>query len=98
MARKKFSANFKAMVALEAIKNNATIAELSSRYEVHPTQIQKWKAAIEKDAKALFAKANDLSEDSEKHVAQLERKVGQLTIENDFLKKNYTAYRKKSGL
>lgn len=98
MARRKFSANFKAMVALEAIKNNATLAELSSRYGVHPTQIQTWKALIEKNVEAMFSKTGDIPQDNEKHVAALERKVGQLSIENDFLKKNMTAYRKRSDV
>jgi len=93
---KRYSASFKAKVALEAIKGNAAIAELASRFEVHPTQIQQWKAIALKNMEAVFAKPADSSGDNDKHVAQLERKVGQLTIENDFLKKNFTAYRKKS--
>jgi transposase-like protein len=95
---KRYSASFKAKVALEAIKGDATIGEVASRFGVHPTQVQLWKAAILKNAEAVFSKPGNQTDDSDKHVAQLERKVGQLTIENDFLKKNYTAYQKKSGL
>lgn len=95
--QKRYRASFKAKVALEAIKGDATIAEIASRFGIHPTQVQLWKAAMLKNAEAVFAKPSDTSDDNDKHVTQLERKVGQLTIENDFLKKNYSAYRKKSG-
>ena len=96
MARKQYGARFKAQVALEAIKNNATQAELSSRHGVHPTQIQVWKATLEKQADSIFAKGNNTAAIDDKRLAELERKIGQLTIENDFLKKNVTAYLKKT--
>ncbi len=96
MGRKKFTSSFKAQVALEAIKNNETIAQLSVRYGVHPTQIQTWKAALEKQAESIFSNGKNPLENEEKHKAELERKIGQLTIENDFLKKNITAYHKKN--
>ena len=97
MARKKFSAQFKAHVALEAIKNNATTAELSSKHGIHPTQIQDWKAKLEKQADAVFSQVVNSAHIDEKQVAELERKIGQLTIENDFLKKNFSIYQKKNG-
>ena len=56
MRRKKFSPEFKTQVAIEAIKNNATIAELSSRYGVHPTQIQVWKTEALANLKCIFQK------------------------------------------
>ena len=98
MTRKKYSTKFKAQVALEAIKNNATTAELSSRHGVHPTQIQVWKTALEKQAEIVFSQSSSIAEKDEKHLAELERKIGQLTIENDFLKKNFVSYQKKRGL
>lgn len=96
MARKYYGARFKAQVALEAIKNNATTAELSNRHGVHPTQIQVWKTTLEKQADSVFSKGNSLTAIDERRVAELERKIGQLTIENDFLKKNVTAYLKRT--
>ncbi len=96
MGRKKFSSSFKAQVALEAIKSNETIAQLSIRYGVHPTQIQAWKAALEKQAESIFSKGKSFPENDETQLAELERKIGQLTVENDFLKKNVTAYRKRN--
>lgn len=95
--RKRFSANFKAQVALEAIKNNATTAELSLRYSVHPTQIQNWKAELQRNSETIFAKANSkVAAAEEKRYAYLERKIGQLTMENDFLKKSLSGYHRKS--
>lgn len=96
MARKTYGAKFKAKVALEAVRNNSTTAELSSRHEVHPTQIQVWKATLEKQAETLFSQGKPSALVDEKRLAELERKIGQLTIENDFLKKNVSVYLKKS--
>ena len=97
MARKYYGARFKAQVALEAIKNNATTAELSNKHGVHPTQIQVWKSTLEKQAEAVFTPNNNTTENDEKRLAELERKIGQLTVENDFLKKNFSTYQKKNG-
>ena len=96
--RKKFSANLKAQVAMEAIKNNATTAELSVRYGVHPTQIQNWKTELQKHSDIIFMKTNlKVAEAEETRLAVLERKIGQLTIENDFLKKSLAGYYQKNG-
>lgn len=95
MTRKSYSAEFKAKVALEAIKNDKTIAEISSKYEVHPTQIQKWKVELEKQATSIFSKESTVVECDGKHLLDYERKLGQLTMENDYLKKNLTNYLKK---
>jgi transposase len=92
MARKKFSAEFKAQVALEFLKGELTISELSSKYEVHPTQLKEWKDTLKEQAKTLFS-AKEKSEESNKgYVEALERKAGQLSIEIDFLKKNLMKY------
>jgi len=98
MARKRYSSGFKAKIALDALRNNATVSELSSQHGVHPTQIQTWKAVVEKQSESLFAKGDSASKDHEKQLAELERKIGQLTIENDFLKKNYTSYQRKNSI
>jgi transposase len=97
MARKKFTASFKAEVALEVIKNELTLAELSKKYDVHPTQIKDWKAVLLSQAETLFSGKRDEVEDNKGYVEALERKAGQLAIEIDFLKKNLTLYNKKSG-
>src|SRR5262249_32738010 len=83
-----FSAKFKAQVALEAIKSEHTIAELVKKYEVNPTQIQRWKADLIAQAEQVFAKGNkETAEIDEKYVEALERKAGKLAVEVDFLKK-----------
>ena len=97
MARKKYSARFKAQAALEAVKNDATIAELSKKYDVHPTQIQVWKNELISRSESLFLKSSQREEGNESRLAELERKIGQLTVENDFLKKGLSKYPKRNA-
>jgi len=84
--RKKYSPNFKAKVALEALKEKQTLAELSNRFEVHPTMIGKWKQEFLERAPTLFSKAAEEPEliDPE----PLYAKIGRLELENDYLKKS----------
>ncbi len=95
MTRRKHSTAFKSRVALEAIQGDHTIAAIATRYNVHPTQIQSWKAIALRDLPSLYNKGSKESLISEQDLAILERKVGQLTIENDFLKKNWSRVQKK---
>ncbi len=85
----KHSANFKAKVALEAIKEMETIAEIGKKYNLHPRQVQAWKSDALKNFENLFAgkKAIDTTKDDK--LSELERKIGQLVVENDFLKKSF---------
>jgi transposase-like protein len=83
--RRKFSSKFKTRVALEAIKEQLTLRELSTKFEVHPNQITKWKKEFISNASAAFEtkKTKDQSaEDKEK----LYTKIGHLQVEIDFLK------------
>ena len=87
--RKKFSGKFKAKVAMEAIKGQRTINELSQEFGVHPSQIGIWKKQLLESAPALFAASPSQEQKKlEKERDRLFRKVGQLTVENDWLKKN----------
>ncbi len=97
MTRRKHSTSFKSQVALEAIRGDQTISEIASRHNVHPGQVQAWKAAALENFSTLFEKRSKISANSEQDISVLERKVGQLTIENDFLKKSWSGYRKKGG-
>jgi len=91
-SRRKFSSAFKATVAIEALKERESLADLSKRFEVHPNIISKWKKEfIEKSASVFDSNSESGSDiDPEKLFA----KIGQLEIENDFLKKSL----KKTGL
>lgn len=97
MSRRKHSAGFKAQVALEAVRGDVTVAEIAKKYNVHPGQVQAWKAEALSKFEALFDKETSGKAKTDNQVEVLERKVGQLTIENDFLKKSWSGYVKRSG-
>ena len=84
--RRKFSGAFKAKVAIEALKERETLAEISKRFEVHPNMISKWKQEFLERSAEVFDKKSDA--DSEVDPEKLYAKIGQLEIENDFLKKS----------
>ena len=84
--RKSYSADFKAGVALEAIREELTTAALAKEYGVHPTMINGWKnAAIENMALAFAGKMGAEPPISEKEVEKLHARIGQLVVERDFL-------------
>lgn len=86
--RRNFSASEKYKVALEAIKGDLKNAEISSKYKVHVTQINKWKKqALDYLASSFSGKPNQ-QEDNGKELAELYQQMGKLKVENDFLKKN----------
>lgn len=86
--RRKHSAEFKARVALEAIKGIKTLSEIAREYEIHPVMVGKWKTEMLDRLPELF-EGNKLAQnkDAEKEQEQLHRKLGQLTMEVDFLEK-----------
>ena len=87
-SRRKFSADFKAKVVLEALKERSTIEELSRKHELHPTQINNWKREFLIKAANVFS--NNSEEDARQQETDTEKlyaQIGQLKVENDFLKK-----------
>lgn len=87
--RKKFSADFKAKVALAAIREEGTIAELAAKFELHPNQISNWKKIAMDNMGAAFERGKrDESEGATPQVvAELYEKIGKLQVERDFLSK-----------
>lgn len=88
--RRAFSAEFKAKVALEAIKEIKTISELAQHYQLHPNQISVWKKEFLSNAGKVF----DTDKDEAEHIKQLHREkedlvqqIGQLTVDINWLKK-----------
>ncbi|MBF0328269.1 MAG: transposase [Nitrospirae bacterium] len=81
--RRNHKAGFKAKVALEAIKGEQTLIELSQRFGVHQNQITEWKKQLLERAEEVFSK--DKKEAEGPPVKELHAKIGQLTMENDFL-------------
>jgi transposase len=92
--RKKHGVNFKAKVALAAVREDSTVAELSSRYGVHASQIHAWKKTVIDGVGLLFVKGRGGASDSaiadDVRLAKLYEKIGELTVERDF-------FRKRSG-
>ena len=86
--RKRYDSRFKAQVALEAIKNQQTIAQIASEYGVHPTQVNQWKKQALEELPQLFTKErSQTTSDTEQLVAELYRQIGQLKVELDWLEK-----------
>jgi transposase-like protein len=81
--RRTHGSAFKAKVALEAVKGEQTISELAARFQVHPNVIGQWKKELIERAGEIFSK--DKKEDTVPEVKDLHAKIGQLTMENDFL-------------
>jgi transposase-like protein len=91
--RRKFSAEFKAKVALAAIKEQETMSELAKRFEINPVMISRWKAEFISNMAAAFKSGNEESTD-ENDTEKLYAQIDQLKVENDYLKKSL----KKVGL
>src|SRR5882672_3525812 len=95
MARRKAirEAPFKARVALEAIRERETVSELAKRFQVHPTQVHKWKRHLSEQAASVFERDNDNAKPAETiDPAELYEQIGRLKVEREFLKKKVAQF------
>ena len=88
-SRRKFTAAFKTKVVLEVLKERQTISELAQKYELHPNQITTWKREFLENADKAFDSGNEhqLLRKAEQEREELYKQIGQLKVENDWLKK-----------
>jgi len=84
-SRRNHSPKFKARVALEALRGEATLSQLASRHGVHANQIGTWRKQLLEHAGEVFESGNPAIEDAEHRIRDLQAKVGELTMERDFL-------------
>ncbi len=83
--RRNHSPAFKAKVAFAALKGEKTLAHLASEYDVHVNQIQTWRNLLKENMSSLFDTGIEQRKDQDAEVKSLQAKIGQLTMENDFL-------------
>jgi transposase-like protein len=85
--RKVYPKELRARVALEAIKENKTIAELSSEYEVHSNMISKWKKHLQDNIADIFIRKNEKDPNAQEQIDNLYKEIGRIQVENGWLKK-----------
>jgi transposase-like protein len=83
--RRNHSEKFKAKVALAALREDSSLGDLAEQFDVHPNQISDWKKQLLDNASQVFERGSKTKKDSEVEVKALHAKIGQLTMERDFL-------------
>jgi transposase-like protein len=92
--RTQYTPAFKAKVAIDALRNVDTVTNLSKRYKVNPNLITKWKSALVEGSSAVFERSGATSPgDADAERSELLKKIGQLTLENDFLARGLERFR-----
>lgn len=82
-SRKRYTPGFKAQVALAALQERETLAQIARRHQIHPVQVSQWKRQLVEQATAAFASGQEGK--GEREIEELLRKIGELTMERDFL-------------
>lgn len=90
--RRNHSPQFKTKVALEALKEEQTTAQLAQRFDVHPNQITAWKRQLREGAAGVFETGPKRRDESEEVIKELHAKIGQLMMEQDFLSRGLARY------
>jgi len=83
--RRRFTADFKARVALEALRGDKTVQEIALRHKVHPNQVGAWKKQAMEGLGSIFESGAGKADDREHEVRDLHAKIGELAVQNDFL-------------
>ena len=87
--RRRYNAEFKAKVALEAIRGELTVSQLGAKYSLHQTMINSWKKQAIDNLSTVFQHKSDVGKTSDSEVEKLHAKIGQLVVERDFLAKAF---------
>lgn len=95
--KKTYGSKFKSQVALDAIRGDKTIAEIASEYNIHPNLVGQWKKKLMKEASELFATKKEKQAEAQYPEDELLRKIGQLNVEVDFLRKKYSDHLLRNG-
>ena len=87
--RKTYDSKFKSRVAFEAMRGELTIAEIASKYQVHPNQVQSWKKRLQEGATEIFMNASERKAENKKLYTEddLMQKIGRMQVELDFLRR-----------
>lgn len=85
--RKVYPKELRARVALEAIKETKTVAEISSEYEVHSNMVSKWKKHLQDNIADIFIRKNEKDPDAQQQIDNLYKEIGRIQVENGWLKK-----------
>lgn len=95
--KKSYGSKFKSQVALEALRGERTIAEIAGEYNLHPNLVGQWKKKLLREASGLFATKKEKEAEGQYDENELLRKIGQLNVENEFLRKKYSDYLLRRG-